>query len=538
MREITKVEIKKRLAFDNPWWESGAVDERFRNWPKRAYFDGFAELLEQSTVRRAVVLMGPRRVGKTVIIHQAIQKLIDDGAKPRSILYVSVDTPVYTGLSLERLFDYFQEIHGHSLKTKLFVFYDEIQYHPDWERHLKSLVDSFSSTKFIASGSAAAALKMRSRESGAGRFTEFLLPPLNFREFLQFQKFDPDWTAFVADAAGAEKKLNQAFIDYINFGGFPEAVIDENVRGSMDRYIANDIVDKVLLRDLPSLYGIADTQELKRFFSVLAYNSGGEVSMEGLSRSSGVAKNTIRKYLDYLEAAFLIYRLYRVDETARRFKRNNFFKVYLTNPSIRSALFEPVGPDDEAMGGMAETAVVAQIVQSDWSENFCYARWKQGKQEGEVDLVVLDVREQRAALAIEIKWSDRAVERPKQELRSLFHFCERNRVALAFASTRRKFGRHETDRLLIHFMPTAYLCLVFSEMLDSALRAGIHPATGEYLSEKGKVDAALATQLKEIVKSNPDVLKIWAPDPDLEAAYKKVLDKVPDNPPVEGDELD
>ncbi len=64
MRQVPESEIKKRLAFDNPWWGKGAVDERFRNWPRRAYFDGFVKLVTETAVRRAVVLMGPRRVAR------------------------------------------------------------------------------------------------------------------------------------------------------------------------------------------------------------------------------------------------------------------------------------------------------------------------------------------------------------------------------------------------------------------------------------------------------------------------------------------
>ena len=64
------------------------------------------------------------------------------------------------------------------------MFYDEVQYLKDWELHLKSLVDTFRSTKFIVSGSAAAALKMKSDESGAGRFHDFSLPPLTFNKYI------------------------------------------------------------------------------------------------------------------------------------------------------------------------------------------------------------------------------------------------------------------------------------------------------------------------------------------------------------------
>ena len=413
MQEITEVEIKKRLAFDNPWWEEGEVHKRFRDWPRRAHFDGFYGLFKESTVQRAVVLMGPRRVGKTVMLTQVVQKLIDDKIEASRIFYVSVDTPTYIGLSLERMLRLFMEIYGHKRDARLFVMFDEVQYLKDWEQHLKSLVDSFPSIRFVASGSAAAALKMKSRESGAGRFTDFLLPPLSFAEFLRFtNRMDEVFVAGDTKLGRPHIKninaLNASFLNYTNYGGFPEAVFDENVRESMDRFIANDVIDKVLLRDLPSLYGIADTQELKHLFTHLAYNTGAEVSFENLSNTSGIAKNTIRKYLDYLEAAFLIRRLHRIDHNARRFKRVTHFKVYLTNVSIRAALFGPTGEIDDLPGLVAETAVISQIAQSALMSLAHYARWKSG----EVYLVMVDIKKHSPLYVTELKWTNRAVERP------------------------------------------------------------------------------------------------------------------------------
>ncbi|MHA1537440.1 MAG: ATP-binding protein, partial [Alphaproteobacteria bacterium] len=250
MLEVTEKEIKKRLAFDNPWWEEGEVHQRFRDWPRRAHFDGFYGLFKESTVQRAVVLMGPRRVGKTVMLTQAVQRLIDDKIEAKRIFYVSVDTPTYIGLSLEKMLRLFMEIHGHKRDAHLFVMFDEVQYLKDWERHLKSLVDSFPSIRFVASGSAAAALKMKSQESGAGRFTDFLLPPLSFAEFLRFTgRMDEIFVPGEFANPGLRPvrdidALNVSFLDYTNYGGFPEAVIDESVRKAMDRFIANDVIDK------------------------------------------------------------------------------------------------------------------------------------------------------------------------------------------------------------------------------------------------------------------------------------------------------
>ncbi len=179
------------------------------------------------------------------------------------------------------------------------------------------------------------------------------------------------------------------------------------IRENPTRYLRQDIVDKVLLKDLPSLYGIGDTQELNRFFNVLAYNSGDEVSPEGLSKHAGIAKQRLQEYLEYLEAAYLIKRVHRVDENARRMQRARTFKVYLTNPSIRAALFGYVNATDAAIGALAETAVWSQWLHStSMIQSLHYARWRQGRSDLEVDLVSLDTRTQKPRFAVEIKWSD------------------------------------------------------------------------------------------------------------------------------------
>ena len=104
--------------------------------------------------------------------------------------------------------------------------------------------------------------------------------------------------------------------------------------------------------------------------------------MEALSQSSGgVEKNMIKRYIQYLEAAFLIKIVHRIDHNAKKFSRANYFKIYLTNPSLRSALFTPLQATDKLMGTMVETAIYAQWLQREWFEPW-YARWSQGRFQG------------------------------------------------------------------------------------------------------------------------------------------------------------
>ena len=175
---FSKEQITDRIKFDNPWWENKGIEKYYAEMKRREYFKLFYPLVTQKKVKRAVVLMGPRRVGKTVMLFHTVQNLIDDGVPPASICYLSIETPIYNGIGLEELLQYYLELSGNTRDSEVYIFFDEIQYLKDWEVHLKSLVDSYHSIKFIVSGSAAAALKLKSNESGAGRFTDFILPPL------------------------------------------------------------------------------------------------------------------------------------------------------------------------------------------------------------------------------------------------------------------------------------------------------------------------------------------------------------------------
>ncbi|MEB0141273.1 MULTISPECIES: AAA family ATPase [unclassified Undibacterium] len=148
-------------------------------------------------------------------------------------------------MALERLLNVFSAEFNHQKEAKLYIFFDEVQYLKEWEIHLKSLVDSYSDYKFVVTGSAAAALKLKSNESGAGRFSNFVLPPLTFAEYLRFIQRDtelintvvPPGVGYTANNIDA---LNEEFLNYLNFGGYPEAVFSDTIRENPQQFIRGD----------------------------------------------------------------------------------------------------------------------------------------------------------------------------------------------------------------------------------------------------------------------------------------------------------
>ena len=474
--------VQEYLADTNPWWVAGkGIDPELQAWPKRAYFASFMRLVRAIEVRRAVVVIGPRRVGKTVMLTQAVQSLLDSGVAGSNIMVAQLDVPLFSGQTLDSLVKLFMDTHRHSASGQnnlLYVFFDEIQYLKDWETHLKVLVDTYRNIRFVATGSAAAALRMKSRESGAGRFSDFILPPLTFAEYLDFC----NQSHLVQDVSAPEAErpiyhsaniavLNAEFVNYLNYGGFPEAVMNQSVREDPRRYLRQDIVDKVLQKDLPSLFGISDTQELNRFFNVLAFNTGMEVAPATLSKNTGLSKARIDEYLEYLEAAFLIKRVHRLSDNARRLQRATSYKVYLTNPSIRAALFGIVRAHDSAMGHLVETAIWSQwLHSSDTIASLHYARWKEGRADYEVDLVGLAASTQKPRFAVEIKWSDRAFD-DWSELKGLRSFmAEHTLTRPPLVTTLTQSGTKKIDGKVVEFTPSALHCYTIARNLLAQAR--------------------------------------------------------------------
>lgn len=454
-------QIIKKIHDSNCWWYEDQIEDRFNHLDRRLYFNKFYPLVADDSVNRAIILMGPRRVGKTVMIYHSIQELIKDGVDPRKIFYLSMDTPIFSGYGMEELFDYCKDAIGKYEETSgFYVFFDEIQYLEKWEAHLKTLVDNYPNCRFVVSGSAAAALKIKSNESGAGRFTDFNLPPLTFQEFIHLRDLShlvfkevKKWNnkSYVSYNSKNLIELNKEFIQYINYGGFPEVSLSSHVRGRSKRFVKGDIVDKVLFRDLPSLFGITDTRELNTFFTYIAFHTGNEFSLESFEKA-GISKYNSNRYLEYLEAAFLIKVIRRIDQSGRRLKKGYSFKIYLTNPSLRSAIFAPIDSSSELFGSSVETAVFAQWFDRT-KEIPYYAKWR----DGEVDLVGLSQETLMPIWGVEVKYSNRYHKKTK-ELKGLLKLLRTHNIKKGIVTTI-DISDHKTEQGIdIEFIPTALYC--------------------------------------------------------------------------------
>jgi predicted AAA+ superfamily ATPase len=258
-------------------------------------------------------------------------------------------------------------------------------------------------------------------------------------------------------------------------------VLNQEIRKNPDRFIRSDIIDKVLLKDLPSLYGISEIQQLNRLFSFLAYNAGAEASLENISQESGLAKPTIKRYIEYLESAFLILKLSTVDDNCRTMQRERNFKIYLNNPSMRAALFAPVKLEQpDKIGHLAESAIFAQWQHSPSFGQLRYARWRN---EGEVDIVYLSPENEKPLWIGEIGWSDSIQNKFGDATRAVTTLLSRHKsINSAFLTTRTFRSSATIENRHVNIWPSALYCYVvgrnITARLDNAAQQSTRKAAG------------------------------------------------------------
>ena len=193
--------------------------------------------------------------------------------------------------------------------------------------------------------------------------------------------------------------------------------------------------------------------------------------MENICKESGLAKPTIKKYIEYLESAFLILKLSTVDDNCRTMKRERNFKIYLNNPSMRAALFAPVRPEEtDKIGHLTESAIFAQWQHSHNFRQLRYARWRN---EGEVDIVYLRNADEKPVWIGEIKWSDRISDNYTHETKSIGILLRNHKtISSAFITTKTIAKEDLLEGRNLEIIPSSIYCYTVGRNITDQLEIG------------------------------------------------------------------
>jgi predicted AAA+ superfamily ATPase len=443
--EVPKSELFAVLQEFNPWW-SGQMVSDLPDW-ERSAMGPIREWIADTESKRALVLSGARQTGKTTLLRQAIRQLAGTGPPTGAILYATFDHPILKLAGLERTLAAWEELFPASPGQTQWLFLDEIQYVADWQTWLKHQVDFKRGRRIVVTGSASP-LHDAKAESGVGRWQTLPLATLSFGEFLKLRNIDPgpvpqvrslkqcfEWSeGEFARTAAMAKSLTPHFHDYLLRGGFPEpAMVSDLTR--CQRLLREDIVDKVLKRDMTALYGVRRVLEVEKIFLYLCYHDGGIVDVAALSRElDGVNRNSVNNFLDLFESTHLIYRL-RPHGYGKEVLRGKP-KLYLADAALPGSVLllgRKLLERPDRLGAAVETAFFKHVFTRYYGDQPSFTYWRdKANKDLEVDLIAT-IGDR--IVPFEVKYQDTAPAMAK--LKGLRLFLEKHGVAQGYVITRR-----------------------------------------------------------------------------------------------------
>lgn len=334
---------------------------------------------------KAVLIFGARRVGKTILLRQIIDKF-----EGKVLLLNGEDLDSVSILNEKSISNYSHILDGVNLLA-----IDEAQAIPDIGSKLKLIVDEIPGISVVATGSSSFDLLNKAGEPLVGRSVLFYLTPFSQREIGQ-----------VENALETRQNLESRLI----YGSYPE-VVTMSGYDNKAQYLG-DIVNAYLLKDILSIDGLKNSGKMKDLLRLIAFQVGNEVSYDELGKQLGMSKNTVEKYLDLLSKVFVVFRLGGFSRNLRK-EVVKAGKWYFYDNGIRNAIIGNFGPVSirQDVGSLWENYLISERVKQNLNERlnkeFYFWRTYDGQ---EIDLIE---ETSDSLTALEFKWGDKTPVVPK-----------------------------------------------------------------------------------------------------------------------------
>ena len=319
------------------------------------------------------VVTGLRRSGKSTLLELFRNKLIESGVKNEQIQFYNFELPEnYLNKTWDTL--YF-EIKSKMIENKKnYIFLDEIQNIPDFEKLVDGLYASRNIDVYIT-GSNANLLSSELATILSGRYVEISILPFSFAEYLEFREIDIQ-----------NKYLNfeLLFFDYVNETSLPKG-IELRTEGYDKVYeYLDSLYNTIIEKDISQRHKILDKRAFSNVLKFLAFNIGSQISPNSISKAlkadnQSIHHSTVEKFIDYLVESFVFYRVNRFDIKGRK-QLATLEKYYLVDFGFLNIL---IGRDRKSdRGHILENAVYLELLRRG------NKIWTGSLKNGEVDFAV------------------------------------------------------------------------------------------------------------------------------------------------------
>ncbi|MBI3036431.1 ATP-binding protein [Candidatus Woesearchaeota archaeon] len=327
----------------NPWWaqkqEFGLIDREIKH-----------DILEWLGGKEIIGILGVRRCGKTSLMSLVIEHLLKT-VDAKNIFFIKCDDD---RVKKEGLISEAMELYREVINPtgRIFVFADEVQEVPEWESTLKRVYDLEKDVKFFVSGSNFSVLREDLAFKLAGRLAHFELYPFSFAEFLKLRNIKLEGKAQVLSR---KHEIKHSLLEYFEFGGFPEVVLEEDTRkkGQLLRFY----YDTIVYRDILKRREVRNPAKMEQMINFLLQNISGHINFSKVGRLVSLSTDSIGEYVKYLQDAFFMFTVPLFSYSVKK-QEINPKKIYCVDLGIRNIKGFRFSQD---YGKFAENAVFVEL---------------------------------------------------------------------------------------------------------------------------------------------------------------------------------
>ncbi|MEW6528997.1 MAG: ATP-binding protein [Candidatus Micrarchaeota archaeon] len=439
---------KQVLAKSNPWWETGSVPKDKVGVKRLELLGRMLNELDSDLIK---IIFGIRRSGKTFLVHQVINHLLDKGVKPKNILYAALDS-FEIQQNFKSLIEIVQDYCTEDNEKK-FIFIDEVQYFDNWEIQLKNIYDSMKGkANLFVTGSSSFIIKAKKADPLLGRNVELHVFPLSFKEFVQLKKpelkvknvanFEQDYI----NLSFSVNAITNVLDSYLASSGYPEVVITgvKNEQQYFELYLSD-----IFVKDISRFWEIKDMPALETTAKFVLQNVGQRFSYTKIANAINQNTQAVMNYIGHLSSCQLIsFVEYYSKSYANRAKKEK--KVYAIDHGFSSFLFK-----QQNQGCIVENVVFIQLLRNAKQLLPGIFYWKNTY---EVDFVIENAKGE--ITPIEVKYQNEINAGDFKGLRSFFKHFEK--VKYGIMVTKNKFETVKTkDGKVIRLVPLWLFLLSF-----------------------------------------------------------------------------
>ena len=314
------------------------------------------------------IIVGVRRSGKSVLLTQIMDELIERGIKEDHIIYINFEDYDYTDYTEPKKFNEYVKSKIQD-KEKYYLFFDEIQNVKDFEKVINSFRATMNVSIFIT-GSNSKVLSGDLSTYLVGRYISIKIMPFTFAEYLELQK-----------EKGIIKDKEELFLEYMEWGGMPQIYNTTSIQER--KMYLRDLYNTVILKDIVERNSIKDVNVLNRVIQFMMENIGGTISANSITKflkndNVTTSVDTILNYIEYINNSMIVSKANRYNIRGKTVM-TLLEKYYLVDLGLLQLKSTPI---EKKVGGRLENIVYNELIARGYDVYI-------GKTEkGEVDFVV------------------------------------------------------------------------------------------------------------------------------------------------------